>query len=267
MKKITLLLIALITTLQTSATHITGGQITSRCLGGLTQEVILTLYADLQALPVSNTVTVEYNSNNFNWIAYRTISHTTPYQINPTTMAYDFIDTITVPYFDSYTFSYSTCCRATNLVNTNPSITNFYVETIASVDTACNSTPIIPVVLFPYVNVNTQLFCPLNAYDLNGDSLGYELVTPLDNVNSPLGGFQNPPITISNTGVLTIYSSTIGTFVFCLKVTEYRNGVEIGYVLREMQFNVGTFNGINEVKSTKDYEFQNNYDIIGRKIK
>ena len=266
MKKLTLFFIAFIATLQIQATHIIGGQITSRCLGGLTQEITTTLYVDIQGIPMNNTILVSYASSTFPWIFFNHINYSTQYSINSTTNAYEFIDTITVPYVDYYTYSFSTCCRAANVVNINQVSSPFYIETIALVDSTCNSTPIIPIVQFPYATVNIQSIYNLNAYDLDGDSLVYNLVTPLDNNNSPMVGFLTPPVTISNTGVLTVYSTTMGVYVFCVKVTEYRNGIEIGYLLREMQVTVDMLNGINEInnRSNSNYKY---YDVLGREVR
>lgn len=265
MKKL-LFLVALFATLEAKSTHIIGGQITSRCLGGLTQEVTLTLYADVQGIPVPNSTYVNYSSNNFTWSNVRSVSHTSPYSINPAIMAYDFVDTVTLPYVDSYTLSYMTCCRSAAIANVNwTSNTTLYIESITSVDSICNSTPIIPVNPCPYVMVNTQTTYPLNAYDLDGDSLGYQLVTPLEDNNLQLSGYMTPPMTISPNGVLNIYSSTVGTYDICIKVTEYRNGTQIGYVIREMHITVSGINGINEIENEKSYNF-NECDVLGRKV-
>lgn len=265
MKKITLFLIALIATLQTQATHIIGGQITTRCLGGLTQEVTLTLYVDNQGLPMSNSVSVAYSSNNFTWNIFNTIYQTSQHPVNATTNAYEFTDTVTVPYLDYYTFSYSTCCRSATITNIASALTPLYIESIVLVDTTCNSTPLMPVNTLPYIAVNTQANYPINAIDLDGDSLGYQLVTPLTGAGSPVTGYTLPPITVSNTGTLNISPTAMGVYDICIKVTEYRNGVEIGYVLREMQIVVNTSTGIDEIQNntTKDKTF---YDVLGRKV-
>lgn len=268
MKKVTLLLIALVITLQIKATHIIGGQITSRCLGGLTQEVTLTLLRDIQGLPISPQ-TISYYANTQIFSVFRTVSPGTPTLINPTTEMYQFIDTITLPYIDSYTISNTNCCRPAFIVNIpNPASTPLYLETVVSVDTTCNSTPLLPVLSYGLLSVGTQFNYSLNATDIDGDSLVYSLVPPYESMSSPVSGFILPSnMTISNNGIINWTPTFSGTYSICVKVDEYRNGNLIGYVRREMQFNVGTFNGINEVKNTKDYEFQNNYDIIGRKIK
>lgn len=265
MKKVTLFLIALVATFQLQASHIIGGQITSRCLTGLTQEVTLTLYVDNQGLPMSNSVMVMYNSNNYIWTLFNTIYQTSQHPINSTTNAYEFKDTVTVPYVDYYTFSYSTCCRSAAIVNITSASTPLYIESVVHVDNTCNSTPILPVNPIPYAVVNAQGTYPLAAYDPDGDSLGYQLVTPLQDANLQVSGYTMPPMSISNTGMLNVFSSTMGVYAVCVKVTEYCNGTEIGYVLREFQIVIDRANGIDEVQNntTKDKTF---YDVLGRKV-
>lgn len=266
MKKITIFLIALVATLQTQASHILGGQITSRCLGGLTQEITTTLYVDNQGIPMSNAITVNYSSNNFTWIVFRTVNYSSQYLVNSTTTAYEFTDTVTVPYLDYYTFSYSTCCRSAAITNITSVFTPVYIESVVLVDTTCNSTPLLPVNALPYIVVNTQVSYPINAIDLDGDSVGYRLITPLTDPGLSVTGYTLPPITISNTGMLNISPTAMGVYDICIKVTEYRNGIEIGYVLREMQIVVNTSTGIDEVRNTNTLEYKNVYDVLGRKV-
>ena len=249
MKKL-LLLLTLFSVLQTKATHVTGGEITTRCLGGLTQEITTTLYVDIQGIPMPNTISVTYTSNNFTWAIFRTTPQQSQTPVNGTITAYTFVDTVTVPYLDYYTFSYATCCRPATLINTSSGFTPLYIESIILVDTSCNSTPIFPIVQLPYAVVNSQSTYNLNVYDPDGDSLGFQLVTPLEDAGLQLSGYITPPITISNTGVLTVNANTVGVYVFDIKVTEYRNGVEIGHVLREMQIPVTISNSIEEIKTT-----------------
>ena len=139
MKKL-LFLVGLFLTLQSQATHITGGQITSRCLGGLTQEVTLTLYRDVQGIPAPNSISLEYISTSY--IQTRNVSQGNHYSINSTTDAYDYVDTVTLPYVDSYTISYTTCCRSLTIANiTNPTSSPIYLEMVVYVDSTCNSSP------------------------------------------------------------------------------------------------------------------------------
>jgi len=91
------------------------------------------------------------------------------------------------------------------------------------------------------------------AYDLNGDSIVYDWTQPLTDVNtpvtpyasnynytSPLPGTAFNPLNIAATlnpssGQLSFLSWTTGAFVTAYKVTEFRNGLKISEIFREMQ--------------------------------
>ena len=265
MKKL-LSLVGLFLTLEGQATHITGGQITSRCLNGLTQEITLTLYRDIQGLPISNSVPIDYVSNNFTWNVTRYVTHGQPYMINPTTEAYDFVDTITLPYVDFYTFSYTTCCRLASIINiNNPSPTMLYIDATAYVNSNCNSTPIIAVIPYNNAIVNTTHTIPISATDPDNDSLGYSLTSTMDGAGMNTLGYISIPGTISSNGTITMTPTIMGVYVVNVKVTEYKNGVEVGYVRREFQVSVGTTTGIEELNVVKNYNSLY-YDLLGRNV-
>lgn len=88
---------------------------------------------------------------------------------------------------------------------------------------------------------NTLLFMGI---DPNGDSLTYELVSPLSNhlfpvtFNSPFS-FQNPfnsPISFDSVkGSVIVTPTNIGTYSMAIKVKKYRNGKLINSVMRDIQ--------------------------------
>lgn len=123
----------------------------------------------------------------------------------------------------------------------------------------------------PFVNSTPALFPPLRDYgcvgkpfytefggtDLDGDSLVYSLVDPLDSstddavpaittapyatipwvvgidVNNMVPGV--PPLQVNSQGLITVTPNTRGLFVFAMKVEEFREGVKIGEVRRDFQ--------------------------------
>lgn len=129
----------------------------------------------------------------------------------------------------------------------------------------------------PFINSSPQLFPPLSDYgcinkpyyanfagtDVDGDSLTYTLVTPLNthnsvalppdgpgaapfptvrwvppySLNNIMGG--NPDLRISKDGLLTVTPGNVeGLFVFAVKCEEFRNGVKIGELRRDFQMYV-----------------------------
>lgn len=154
------------------------------------------------------------------------------------------------------------CCRNSLISNIKLFITSGSprVGTKLTIDipdpasTIQNSSPD----LGPYPNngyfcINDLKPILLEATDPDGDSLSYELVTPLDttlgnvlsykpviwengfSLNNAIGG--NPPLTINpTTGELIGSPDNISVYVFSYIVREFRNGIEIGSVRRDLQF-------------------------------
>ena len=95
MKKL-LLLFMLVFSLQTQASHLMGGQITSKNIGGLTYEVTLTLYRDTLGIPMYPTETIMYLDSSGGVLS----THVRPYDtvvvnIGNGVERYRFVDTVT----------------------------------------------------------------------------------------------------------------------------------------------------------------------------
>lgn len=80
--------------------------------------------------------------------------------------------------------------------------------------------------------------------DPDGDSLSFELVTPLGTAYIPVPGYQQPDIA-TPPGDLISFSSTagvyewaypnmIGAYSLAIRCNEWRNGIQIGSMLRDM---------------------------------
>nr|MBK9651728.1 T9SS type A sorting domain-containing protein [Bacteroidota bacterium] len=79
-------------------------------------------------------------------------------------------------------------------------------------------------------------------FDIDGDSLYWQLDTPLTSVGLYVTGYTYPyadtsmPFTMNpNTGEVSFMPSTIGYFQASFLVNEYRAGVKIGEIRRDMQ--------------------------------
>lgn len=153
----------------------------------------------------------------------------------------------------------------------NPSITNLqtagnynlYVETTFDNQAAQgNSSPYFTVKPVNYMCVNTPYTFNNGAVDPNGDSLSYEVIQPLTQsgictnpsgaspvpYNQPGGNpnffnIINNPISTNNTftinaatGQMSFTPNTTQIGVITILVREWRNGVQIGTIMRDMQY-------------------------------
>ena len=273
------------------AFHIVGGEMTYRCTGTDTYEVNLFVYRDCHGdgAPFDNPAYLfvfDANGNLYEKVnmPLGEIETVQP----PTDICVETLPLVcvektkytangTLPADNApYTLVYQRYSRNSSVSNIfAPDQTgSSYTSVVPSTDLAmCNSSPIFSTLPPTVICANTPLSIDQSAFDINGDSLVYELCDPLvggsdacpqpgDGTNctpsfapatpppyatvdwrppysatNPLGG--NPQVTIdSQTGLLTGTPTEEGQFVVGICVTEYRNGVEINSIRRDFQFNV-----------------------------
>lgn len=133
---------------------------------------------------------------------------------------------------------------------------HFYVEaTLNNKDAPNNSSPFFSVKPVPYVCYNVPYTFNNGAIDVDGDSLTFEMKVPETNDNCPAAPsdiqflFANPPYNIQNnplqtnntfsldpnTGQMQFIPALQGTFTLTLQTNEYRKGIFIGSVMRDIQ--------------------------------
>jgi gliding motility-associated-like protein len=168
---------------------------------------------------------------------------------------------------NGYYISWEQCCRNNSIVNVvssgNEPIT-FYAELPPF--NIFNSSPDFPQMENRNLCRNQLNTFDFSGVDLNGDSLIYEMISPVSrsvnstgsypdggqyysgpyfavnwasgySANAQITGSQN--LTIDRfSGVMSVNPSSLGLYVFGVLVSEYRNGVKIGAVKREFQMNV-----------------------------
>lgn len=143
------------------------------------------------------------------------------------------------------------CCRNAIIGNmTSPSGESLVLSCEFNYDatgTVLDQTPEflnIPVIYGP-IN-SAWAYNPL-PYDADGDSLSWEIYTPIGGVVAgnliSCAGYTLPPATATGgltlnpiTGEFTWTPSMLGNYVASFKIHEYRGGVEIGSVIRDMQY-------------------------------
>lgn len=242
---------------QASATHYRAGELTFRQLGYLSYEVTVTTYTtplangeppDTDSLPVDwgdGTITMagRFNATFVN----------ADYKINRYRTQHTYAGPL--PY---YLISMADPNRIAGIENMSNSIgTLFYIEDTLRIYNPSfvggNSSPILLTPPVDYANLNDTFFHNPGAFDPDGDSLTFELVVPLQGTSAPVSLYRYPneinPGIDNNfninpaTGEITwAVPKKAGVYNIAILVREYREGILLGTVLRDMQIIVRDFN-------------------------
>ncbi|MEM9985085.1 MAG: hypothetical protein AAF804_08305, partial [Bacteroidota bacterium] len=170
-----------------------------------------------------------------------------------------------------YRLVYDGCCRnggitsgaANDGINSRQTIINTALAN-------CNTSPIFSNPPVPYLCAGQSFTFNQGAFDADGDSLAYSLGTCFD--DEPFGGGLPPPVGYNagfsalqplgpgwnvsinaQTGDITMNPNPNGpqqVGVICVIVEEFRNGVKIGEIVRDMQItviNCGTTNTLPSI--------------------
>lgn len=271
------------TTNEGYASHAQGADLTFQCMGGNQYQFTLSFYRDCGGVNAPNNVTINCSSvtcnQNFN-ATLNPIPNTgqdvTPVCPNiitqcnngnyPGVQEYIYRGIVNLPMAcTDWVFSFSLCCRNTAITNiNNPGGQNIYIEsTLNNLNFPCDNSPLFSNRPIPYVCMG-QNFCYNNgASDPDGDSLSFQLITPMNAPNStvtyvnpytaqqPLA--SNPAVTFNPvTGDMCMTPSQLQVTVVAVKVTEWRGGNIVGSVIRDVQLqtmnctnNLPYINGIN----------------------
>jgi len=255
------------------ASHALGAELTYECLGGDQYLVRLVFYRDCGGIAAPTAPTVVISSSCGNMNLGMTLQppepqfppfdqYLAPYELpvycsasncgsgsNPGLQEYVYEATVTLPPCANWTMSYDLCCRsaAINTINA-PGSQDIYVNAfLNNVAAPCNSSPQFDVPARGFLCLNEDNTILATATDPDGDLLVYSLYTPWHNPGASVnynGGYNpNNPLNNSyynfNNGVIDVFPTTNGQItVIGVMVEEYRNGVLIGRVVRDMQVRV-----------------------------
>ncbi|HEX2617227.1 MAG TPA: SprB repeat-containing protein, partial [Flavobacteriales bacterium] len=164
----------------------------------------------------------------------------------PGIQRYVYTGVITLANCDSWTISWSATYRNAAIANlVDPDDQATYINAVMNTNTgACNDSPQFTNAAIPYVCAGYPVSYSYGAFDTDGDSLSYSLVGAMTTNGAPLA--YNPPYTALQpipgisvdpvTGLVTFTLNTQGNWVVVVRVNEYRDGVLIGSIMRDMQF-------------------------------
>ncbi len=249
------------------ATHVSGVDISVECIGGNTYQITLNLFRDCSGITMAPTETVYLDSDcGFSGQLNLSQAPGSGYEISqlcapdlpnsdcnsgglPGMEAYQYTGTINLaPPCDSWTISWSTCCRNPSANVPTSSTDDIYAEAVLNTASApCNDTPIFTAQPIPFVCLMQPVSYNYGVFDPDGDSLVFSLIsgrltsiTPLTYGAGFSGSAPIPGIALDpNTGEVTFTPTAIGNYIVVVLVTQYDAlGNVIGTVMRDMQFTV-----------------------------
>jgi gliding motility-associated-like protein len=150
-----------------------------------------------------------------------------------------------------WTFSFTECCRNASITTlTNPASFNLFVaSTLDNFNAPTNSSPVFSNIPVTQFCVGNEFYYNQSATDVDGDSLVFSLApaltaagtpvtyAPPNTALSPLAS-STPVVIDPQTGTISFTPSTIQVGVIAVICEEFRNGIKIGEVRRDIQMNV-----------------------------
>ena len=258
------LFILLFSAFNAHATHFRAGEITAKRISSLTYEIRLSAYFDVS--PPGKDAADAARSINFYFGSEGPRSvprvESTIRNIGNNTTFNEYVTTFTFPAAGTYEISVEMDNRNANTLNLNKGQQtdriNFFVHTTLEINPSIgtNQTPVLLNAPIDLAAVGQRYIHNPNAFDADGDSLSFKLFTPQsgdgrgNGINIPyedpnlVGGAGRTeagavPATFrmdAITGDLIWDSPTVkGQYNVAFVVEEWRDGVRIGQIVRDMQ--------------------------------
>ncbi len=278
-----------------NASHIVGGEIYYQWISGNTYNVKLSLYRDCSGIIFGSSPILNYSSITCGLSGSFTVNLVSgPIQVSPicpSSLANstcnggtlfgveqnNYEGVITLPgNCEDWTFSYNECCRngaITNLWN-GGGMGSYFSSMLNNFDVPFNNSVAFGNIPYSIININSTTQLSWNTYDVDGDSLIYELIPARDyngtviNLNYAAGYSYNQPFLSSlpttlnfTNGILEVTPNQNQVSVVCMRVSEYRNGFLIGEVNRDYQIVV--ISGTNQSPTLTGMNGTSNYVISG----
>ena len=249
--KVLVILLSLWSMHDLSATHNRAGEITIRQIGDLTIEVTVTTYTKTSSTQADrDSVRVYWGDGSYEFV-FRTNGEGTPLDNNRKLNYY--VATHTYPGRATYTISMMDPNRNGGILNVNPPNSEgvpFYIEATYTFLNpqfqGYNNTATLLQPPIDFACVGKRYIHNPNAFDVDGDSLAFEFIVPLQDsgVNVPNyiwpqqiePGLDNVMTLDPITGDLVWVSPQIaGEYNIAFLVKEYRGGALISTFIRDMQ--------------------------------
>lgn len=193
-KKNLALFVLLLSALSSMATHIRGGQIHAKIINGNTVEFVFEGVRDVNGVPFGSgifrfgdgDVFGDDNDEAFKW---EVTSEGRETEIWTFKLVHTYLNPTEIK------VSYSEDFRSDDIANIGGSVsTSFYVETMIRLDPliSANSSPRLITNLSLKAILGQKFNAAYTHTDINGDSLVYKLITPLQEENMTVNGYRRP---------------------------------------------------------------------------
>ncbi len=229
--------------LHLEATHLRAADMVINHLGGNEYEIILTAYAVNGSDPsLMDTQTFTYLNSDETTV----VGSPVPEVLDQNTIKYTYRFTETLPANTNIVVQFRGDNRNAGIVNIQNSVNeSIYIESFffKNNNTAGNHSPILTVPPIDRGVVGQVYTHNPGAYDIDGDSLVFEKVTPMSGPGTTINGYSElddfPGVTYTVdpiTGdVVWDAPPEPGEYNIAIMVSEYRDGARIGFVVRDMQ--------------------------------
>ena len=251
----TLLLLALLITTVAQATHNRAGEITYVQTGDLSVIATITTYTKGSSIPADrDSLELCWGDGTCEWVPRNNGPNNEGILLGNDIKLNTYVASHTYPGLGHYQMSMTDPNRNGGVLNVNPPSSDtvpFHIQTSVTFFNpqfaGYNNSPIL---LQPPVDigcVGQPFIHNPNAYDIDGDSLSYELIVPLQAPNTQVPNYSFPnsisPNPLNNvhslnsvTGDFTWVSPQVpGEYNIAMYIIEWRNGVPIDTLIRDMQ--------------------------------
>lgn len=244
-----LLLICSLWATDAYATHNRAGEITYRQVGDLKIEMTVTTYTKTSSSTADRDTLEIFWGDGTSQFVSRTEEIFLPNDVKVN----KYVQTHTYPGRSTYTIFFEDPNRVANILNVSPpnsvEVPFFLSTTFTFLDPQFQGTNSSTVLLQPPLDiacVGQRFTHNPNAYDVDGDSLAYSLVTPLMSEGMPINPYFLPSeITPGANNVISMNSVTgefiweapqiAGEYNIAIRIDEYRDGLLLNSIIRDMQ--------------------------------
>ena len=238
------------------ATHNRGGEIVCRqipegnCTGNRVECTVITYTKTSSIAADRDSVTICWGDGNCD-IVERGNGNGQPLPNDVKFNFYTFEHTYDGP--GHYTVSMTDPNRNGGILNVNPpgsENVQFHIQTSVTIfdgqNQGCNSTPVLLNPPIDYACIGETFVHNPAAYDPDGDSLSYQLIVPMQDVDTPVPNYTFPPNIPGASGCCIDINETTGTltwnvpevrgeFNVAMIIVSWRNGVAIDTTVRDIQ--------------------------------